>query len=127
MQNSQYLWSNLLGTWGYPGNPSRYLGWGPANWTGSSPSAMDYTQCAALKAAGATISILYIPYTVLTLTTQNQGETIAANNAIPQVPLTLQQCATNSSYFYTANSPTDINNALTAMFSQAVQVAHLTQ
>lgn len=82
------------------------------------------SQCAALKKAGATVSILYIPYTTLTVTNQNTGETIAANNAVPVIPGDLQTCA-SSGYFYTANTPTDINNALAAMFAQAVQAAHL--
>ena len=126
MQNSQFFDTVQNGTKYYPGNPSTFGGYAAANWTGSSPAAMDYTQCTALKNAGATISVLYIPYQTLTLGTQNQGETIAADNAIPNLPTALQNCAT-SGYFYTANTPADINNALANMFNQAIAVSHLTQ
>ena len=39
-------------------------------------------------------------------------------------PAALQTCA-STNFFYTANTPTDINNALIAMFDQAVSTAHL--
>ena len=127
MQNSQYFWSQKGNTMGYPGSPSSYNGWNSSNWTGSSPNYMDSTKCATLKASGATISVLYIPYTVLTVGSSNQSETIAADNAIPQIPTALQQCASSSAYFYTANTPADISAALAAMFNQAIQVTHLIQ
>lgn len=127
MQNSQYFLAQKGNSYGYPGNPSQYYGWNASQWTGSSPAYMDSTRCAALKSSGATISVLYIPYTILSVTNQNTGETVAANNAVPQIPTALQQCATSAQYFYTANTPADISNALSAMFNQAIQVAHLTQ
>lgn len=127
MQNSQRYSSTLNGATGYPGSPSTYSKWGAANFTGSSPAAMSYSNCNALKTSGATISVLYIPYLTLPIGTSNQGETIATNNAIPNLPNALQKCASSAAYFYTANTPADINNALQAMFQQAVQVAHLTK
>ena len=44
----------------------------------------------------------------------------------PTLATPLQNCA-SPGYFYTANSPDDITNALTAMFDKALQVARLTQ
>ena len=45
-------------------------------------------------------------------------------------PASLSGCAspsdTSGSYFYTASTPQDINNALTAMFNHALTVAHIT-
>lgn len=124
MENGQFFGQNQYNKYNYPGNPSQYQGYNSSWWTGSSPSAMDPSQCQSLKNAGATISVLYIPYTVLTVTNQNSQETIQADNSIPSIPSSLQSCAT-SGYFYTANTPTDISNALAAMFAQAIQVAHL--
>lgn len=126
MQNSQHYAWNSKGTYYYPGNPSTFNGYTAAQWDGSSPAYMDYTKCAALKSAGVTISVLYIPYTYLTVGSQNQTETIAADNALSSIPGALQSCA--SPGFYTqANTPADINTALQNMFQQAVQVSHLIQ
>ena len=126
MQNSQHYSSMKGSTRGYPGSPSSFSGYSNATFDGSSPQAMDPTQCTALKNAGATISVLYIPYVNLTVGNSNQAETNAANNAIPNLPTSLRACAT-SGFFYTANTPTDITNALANMFQQAIQVAHLKQ
>jgi hypothetical protein len=41
------------------------------------------------------------------------------------VPNNLQSCA-STNFFYTANTPADINSALQAMFEQAVSTAHIT-
>ena len=126
MQNSQYYDTKKNSIIYYPGNPSTFSGYSAAGFTGSSPAAMDYTQCSALKSAGATISVLYIPYQNLTVGSQDQAETIAADDAISNLPTALTNCATTG-YFYTANTPTDINNALQNMFNQAVAASHLTQ
>lgn len=125
MQNTQYFGQTQYGTIAYPGSPSQFTGYKAGGWTGgSNPSTIDPSLCNALKTAGATISILYIPYTTLTVTSQNTAETQQANKAITTLPTKLQSCA-SSGYFYTANTPADINNALGAMFAQAVQMAHL--
>ncbi len=125
MENTQYFWDVQYGKNNYPGSPSLYNGYNAANWTGSNPTAMTSSWCTAIKNTGATISILYIPYTTLTLTGSNQGETQASNNAIPNIPTALLNCA-SPGYFNTANTPADITNTLAAMFAQAVQAAHLT-
>ena len=49
-----------------------------------------------------------------------------ANNNIANIPGALQTCA-SPNFFYTASTPTDIQNALLAMFEQAVSTAHITQ
>ena len=126
MQNSQYYDTVKSGVVDYPGSPSTFSGYSAANFTGSSPAAMNSNQCTALKNLNVTISVLYIPYGNLTLSGSNQGETQAADNAIPNIPTALYNCATTG-YFYTANTPTDINNALINMFNQAVQASHLNQ
>lgn len=135
MENNQhfYLWKNK---YTYPGNPtmtqgasaSSYAGYSSAWWDGSQPSQIDPTVCAALKAK-ATVSILYIPYNIISFVNNSGGiawENNQVNGFSPTLGNALQQCATTG-FFYTANSPSDITNALNAMFNQALQVAHLTQ
>ena len=79
-----------------------------------------------LKNRGITIAVLYIPYeTIQNPTTFAGSEDIYANNNIPNIPAALQTCA-STNFFYTANTPTDINNALITMFDQAVSTAHIT-
>ena len=72
------------------------------------------------------ISVLYIPYVQINPVNASFAgdEDDAANNNIPNIPPSLQGCAspadTAGSYFYTANTPQDINSALTAMFAAAL-------
>lgn len=129
MQNGQHYAINQNGKYYYPGNPSNYPGYGAGNFDGSSPAQIDPSLCTALKAAGATISILYIPYNIITYT--DRGGIVAwengrVNGFSPTLSTPLQSCA-SPGFFYTANTPTDITAALNAMFDQALQVARLTQ
>ena len=124
MENTQRFAIASGSTWRYPGGSSLQAQSNRSWWTGTDPKAIDPSLCSALKSAGATVSVLYIPYTTLTVTGQNTGETQQANAAQPDIPGSLQACATPG-YFQMANSPADINNALATMFNQAVQVAHL--
>ena len=67
-----------------------------------------------MKAAGATISILYIPY--IQIANVDNGGIVATENKkvngfSPTLATPLQSCAT-SGYFYTANTTDDITNAL---------------
>ena len=127
MQNGQYYGTNKNGNWYFPGSPSTFSGYSAAGFSGgSSPQAITSSQCDALKSSGATISILYIPYLPIPTNPDPYGENTKADNAIPNLPGALTNCAT-SGFFYTANTPADINNALGAMFQQAIQVAHLNQ
>ena len=120
MENPQHYASNRSAPYNYSNGSFDGL---------RAPVAMDQTQCNALKAAGITISVLYIPYVSLVYTKDPYNENAAANAAIPNLPVDLQACSgSNSStanFFYTANSPADITNALNSMFNQAIQVAHL--
>lgn len=127
MQNGQYYGVSKSGVTYYPGNPSTFSGYSAAGFNGgSSPQPIDYNQCAALKATGATISILYIPYLPIPTNPDPYGENTKADNAIPNLATALSNCST-SGFFYTANTPSDISNALSNMFQQAIQVAHLSQ
>jgi Flp pilus assembly protein TadG len=90
----------------------------------NSVTATDY--CSTMKNRGVTIAVLYIPYQTI----QNANASFAnnedgyANNNIPNIPPALQACA-STNFFYTANTPADIQNALLAMFQQAVSTAHV--
>ncbi len=115
--------------------------WGSQNWTATSavpyqnsatiipPNTVTSTNyCTTMKNRGITIAILYIPYETI----QNANASFAnnedgyANANIANIPAALQACA-STNFFYTATTPTDIQNALLAMFEQAVSTAHITQ
>jgi Flp pilus assembly protein TadG len=148
--------ANPAGT-GTPTNPLPYLfiitdgsqdyqtqwngGWGSQNWTSNSsvphqnsatvipPNTVTSTDyCTTMKNRGIKIAILYIPYqTIQNVNTSfASNEDTYANNNIPNIAPALQACA-SPNFFYTANTPADIQAALIAMFQQAVNTAHLTQ
>jgi Putative Flp pilus-assembly TadE/G-like len=101
--------------------------WG-GNWSGSNQATtLDPSLCTTLKNRGITVAVLYIPYQPI----QNPNpafagnEDGAANSNIPNIPGALQSCA-SPNFFYTANTPADINSALVTMFEQAVRTAHIT-
>ena len=115
--------------------------WSSENWSATSavpyqnsatvipPNSVTSTDyCTAMKSRGIIIAILYIPYE--TIQNANSGfannEDGYANNNIPNIPPALQTCA-SPNFFYTASTPTDIQNALLTMFEQAVSTAHITQ
>lgn len=104
-------------------------------WAGSNHAttiATNPSPCAALKSRGIIVSVLYIPYQPINPVNSSFAgdEDDAANNNIPNIPPSLQACASppdaGGSYFYTANTPTDINTALNAMFNHSIQTAHIT-
>jgi Flp pilus assembly protein TadG len=104
------------GSWGGDAGCSPYS---------NSATTIDTSLCTTLKNRGITIAVLYIPYeTIQSPTTFANSEDIYANDNIPNIPGALQSCASPNFYF-TANTPTDINNALIAMFDQAVSTAHI--
>jgi Flp pilus assembly protein TadG len=90
----------------------------------NSITSTDY--CTTMKNRGVKIAILYIPYQTI----QNPNSSFSnnedgyANANIPNIPPALQTCA-STNFFYTANTPTDIQNALIEMFQQAVSTAHV--
>ena len=101
--------------------------WG--NWSGSNHDTtipIPDSNCTAMKNRGIIISILYIPFQPINPVNASFAgdEDDAANNNIPNIPASLQACA-SSGYYYTANSPSDITAALKKMFTQAVSQAAL--
>ncbi|MGE8131469.1 phosphomannomutase [Methylobacterium sp. NPDC080182] len=113
--NSQY----------YNGNASLF---DQSKWTGSNSNLLDPNLCAPLKNQGVKISILYIPYMPLQqpFNTNVGYENQRVNSLLPSVPGSLKSCASDG-YFYTASSSAEINNALQAMFVQAISEARLTR
>ncbi|TGD98627.1 pilus assembly protein TadG-related protein [Methylobacterium nonmethylotrophicum] len=129
MQNGQHFFVMSNGKYAYPGNPSQFAGYGNAWWDGSQPAQIDSNNCTALKNAGATISILYIPYNIIDFVDKGGGiawENNRVNGFSPTLATPLQACA-SPGYFRTANTPADITAALNAMFDQALRVARLTK
>jgi len=96
-------------------------------WSGSNhATTIDTSNCTTLKNRGIVVAVLYIPYeTIQNPTTFAGSEDIYANNNIPDIPGALQSCA-SPNFFYTANTPADINSALIQMFEQAIVTAHVT-
>jgi hypothetical protein len=123
-QDYQYQWSG---------------GWGSQNWSATSavpyqnsattipPNSVTSTDyCTTIKNRGIAIAILYIPYQpIADPSTIFDDEDGYANGNIPSIPGKLQTCA-SPNFFYTANSPADIDSALLSMFQQAVNTAHIT-
>src|ERR1700682_726252 len=114
-------------------------GWGSQNWSSTAavpyqnssavipPNSVTSTDyCTNLKTRGITIAILYVPYQPIadpsTLFNNEEGY---ANSTIPGIPAALQACA-SPNFYYTADTPADINSALLSMFQQAVNTAHIT-
>ena len=101
------------------------------SWSGSNHATTIATgtssPCKPLKDRGIIVSVLYIPYQPINPvnTTFAGNEDTYANNNIANIPASLQDCA-SPNFFFTANSPTDITNALNAMFRQALVTAHIT-
>jgi Flp pilus assembly protein TadG len=82
--------------------------------------------CQPLKNRGITIAVLYIPYApIQNPTTIYNNEDNVANANIPNIPPSLQACA-SPNFFFTATSTSQIAAALAAMFNQALVTAHLT-
>ena len=88
--------------------------------------------CTTLKGRGIMVSVLYIPYqTINPVNAAFAGdEDDYANANIPNIPASLQGCASppdaGGSYFYTANTPADIQSSLNAMFNHSMQTARIT-
>jgi Flp pilus assembly protein TadG len=104
---------------------------GGSGFTGSNPTLPSTSACTTLKKLGVTIAILYIPYQPLPATTPYTAswatsEDNAVNAIISSDPGNLQSCA-SPNFFYTANTPADIDSALTEMFEQAASTAHVSQ
>lgn len=98
-------------------------------WSGSNHATVinPSTSCTPLKNRGIIISVLYIPYQQISPVNASFAgdEDDFANNNIPNIPASLQGCA-SPGFFYTANTPDDITAALNAMFNHALINAHIT-
>jgi Flp pilus assembly protein TadG len=99
------------------------------SWAGSNHDTtipIPDSKCTAMKNRGIIISILYIPFQPINPVNASFAgdEDDAANNNIPNIPASLQACA-SSGFYYTANTPSDITAALKKMFTQAVSQAAL--
>jgi hypothetical protein len=101
---------------------------GGGTWSGSNgATTLDTTNCSLLKNRGITLSILYVPYVpIQNPTTIWNDEDDVANANIPNIPPSLRACA-SPGYFFTANTPLDITNAMQDMFLQVLAAARLTQ
>jgi Flp pilus assembly protein TadG len=114
-------------------------GWGSQNWSSNAsvpnqnsattvpPNPVTSTDyCTTIKNRGIKIAVLYIPYQTIANANANfaSNEDGYANANIANIPGKLQACA-SPNFFYTANTPTDIQNALIQMFDQAVSTAHI--
>jgi hypothetical protein len=99
------------------------------SWSGSNHATVidPTTVCKPLKDRGIIISVLYIPYQPI----QNPNASFANNedgyaiSNIPFIPPSLQGCA-SPGFFYTANTPADITQALQDMFKHSLVTAHIT-
>jgi hypothetical protein len=101
------------------GSQDNQTQWG-GNWSGSNQATtIDTTLCTTLKKRGITIAVLYIPYQTIQSPNPNfaNDEDGAANANIANIPGALQSCA-STNFYYTANTPQDITNALITMFEQ---------
>ena len=112
------------------------------NWSGSNHATViaspgstvnpGTSPCAALRARGIMVSVLYIPYQPINPVNSSFAgdEDDYANWNIPNIPASLQGCASppdaGGSYFYTASSPAEINASLQAMFNHSLKIAHIT-
>jgi Flp pilus assembly protein TadG len=101
---------------------------GGGSWSGSnSATTLNTANCSLLKNRGITLSILYVPYVpIQNPTTIWNDEDDVANANIPFIPPSLRACA-SPGYFFTANTPLDITNAMQDMFLQVLAAARLTQ
>jgi Flp pilus assembly protein TadG len=99
------------------------------NWNGSNHATTlnPATLCTPLKSRGIVVSVLYIPYQPISPVNASfaNDEDDAANDNIPNIPASLQSCA-SPGFFYTANTPADIASALNSMFNHALVTAHIT-
>jgi hypothetical protein len=123
-QNYQTQWSGNWSSQNYSSSSAVPYGNSATVIPPNTVTSTDY--CTSIKNRGITIAVLYIPYeTIQNATTFANSEDIYANNNIPNIPTALQTCA-SPNFFYTANTPADIDSALLAMFEQAVNTAHIT-
>ena len=106
---------------------------------GSQPQLPSTGFCALAKSYGFTVAVLYIPYVPISNPNpsfagdEDDKVNAVVNGVNPSITSTLAGSSTNPNgcstpgFFFTASTPTDINNAMQTIFFQALQVARLTQ
>jgi Flp pilus assembly protein TadG len=123
-QNYQTQWSGSWSSQNYSSSSAVPYGNSATIIPPNTVTSTDY--CTTIKNRGITIAVLYIPYeTIQNATSFANSEDVYANNNIPNIPTALQTCA-SPNFYYTADTPADINAALLSMFEQAVSTAHIT-
>jgi Flp pilus assembly protein TadG len=119
------------GNWGCGSNHATVLT-DPAN------SSYAATICSTLKNRGIIVSVLYIPYQPINPVNSSFANdeddyanwNIGGPPPVAGISTSLSGCASppdaGGSYFYTANTPADIQSSLTAMFNHSIQTARIT-
>jgi Flp pilus assembly protein TadG len=97
------------------------------DWFGNGPQGPEYTQafdpsiCDAIKATGATVSVLNVTYSIPDwVTSADLGSDLYSfirSNILPNASTTIQKCASDPSRFYSANSTAEIKAAALTIFS----------
>jgi Flp pilus assembly protein TadG len=100
---------------------------GGGSWSGNNgATTLNTANCSLIKNRGITLSILYVPYVPIQNPTTIWNDEDDVANAIPNIPPSLRACA-SPGFFYTADTPQDITNAMQDMFLQVLAAARLTQ
>jgi len=106
------------------------------NWVPYSPSVynmwdyqpIDPGGCAPIKSKGYSMLVLNAQYVITSTDLAEQSRYGDIKNIVlPAVPANIQSCSSGAGYFYSANSPAQINAAVTSMFASAANnVARVT-
>jgi hypothetical protein len=115
--------------WTFMADPNRvdwagYISDGSVNPYGNQP--LNPAICDAVKATGATVSVLYVTYSMPTLSPTDTALLYIKNNILPAASTTIQKCASDPSRYYSANSPAEIKAAALSIFSQISKPIRLT-
>ncbi len=108
----------ISATYAYPATP----GYGAGNDAGKLTAPIDPANCAALKARGVTVAVLYTPYTAIP-GDYWYGALVAANAPPEAVRANLQACASRASLFYEATDQAGITAGLATLFAEAANTA----
>lgn len=108
----------ISATYAWPATPSFSSG----NDAGKLTAPFDPANCAALKARGVTVAVLYTPYTAMP--GNPDYEWLVASNAPPAaVRANLRACASKPSLFYEATDQVGIAAGLASLFAEAANTA----
>ncbi len=102
------------------GNGNPYAG-------GDNIQAFDPAICNAVKATGATVSVLNVAYIAPINAAAGAGEfDYVRTNILGKESTTIGGCASNPNNFYLANSPVEIQDAINTIFGQLLRGTRLT-